>query len=114
MGESDKYPDKLAALVSFIPQVEDKNEMAPAEFIFVLDWSGSMSGDGIAKAKDALKIFLSSLPEGSYFNVLSFGDTFEYMFTESQIYTNEILEEAIEKINKFEGDLGGTELLPPL
>ena len=38
-------------------------------------------GDKLIKtAKEALKLFLHSLPEGSLFNVVSFGREFEFLF----------------------------------
>jgi hypothetical protein len=36
--------------------------------------------NAIAMAKEALKIFIHSLPEGSKFNVCSFGSGFEFLF----------------------------------
>ena len=54
-----------------------------SEYIFILDRSGSMSGKRINKAKESLLIFLKSLPEDSYFNVFSFGNSYVSLFPES-------------------------------
>ena len=45
-------------------------------FIFLVDRSGSMSGSGIKVARDALILFIRSLPEGCDFSVISFGTKF--------------------------------------
>ena len=107
LQQSDKYPDEVAALVSFIPKMtpthdedtkedsDEDEEMAPGEFIFVLDRSGSMSGNRIELAKQAVELFLQSLPEGSRFNVVSFGSGYDLMFSESSEYTEKTKAKAL-------------------
>ena len=56
-------------------------------YIFFLDRSGSMGGQRIKKAKEALLLFLKSLPEDSYFNVISFGQSSRKVFEKSRRYT---------------------------
>ena len=50
------------------------------EYVFLIDRSGSMRGKPIDLAVQALKLFLHSLPEGSKFNVVSFGSSYEKLF----------------------------------
>lgn len=45
-----------------------------------------MQGNRIKDAINALKIFLKSLPIGSYFNIVSFGTNTEELFNESKEY----------------------------
>jgi hypothetical protein len=58
----------------------------------------------IKTAKEALKLFLHSLPDGSYFNVVSFGTDFEYLFKESVVvpFNQENMTFAINKIDTFD------------
>ena len=84
------------------------------EFVFVVDCSGSMSGDRIKKASACLDLFLRSLPMGSYFNVVRFGSRFESLFPASVEYNDENVSKALEYASGLNANLGGTELLPVL
>ena len=47
-------------------------------YIFLLDQSGSMSGERIELCKNSLLLFLQSLNEKCYFQLIGFGSTYEY------------------------------------
>ena len=87
---------------------------AKGDYIFLLDRSGSMRNTRIQKAKEALVLFLQSLPPDSYFNVISFGSSWRRMFPKSQKYSGKSLEKAIRNIEPMGADLGGTEIYSPL
>lgn len=75
-------------------QIEHKSvdtdmNVVKGDYIFLLDRSGSMGGKRIAKAKEALELFLKSLPEDSYFNVVSFGSSSQRMFPTSIKYESQ-------------------------
>lgn len=57
---------------------------SPIKFIFVVDRSGSMSGKPMAVTKNALNLFLSSLPEGCEVEIISFGSYHEYESIDGQ------------------------------
>ena len=87
-------------------------ENSKGEFIFIIDRSGSMNGKRISKARSALISFLKQLPKNAYFNIISYGSTFHYMFTYSQHKSK--IDEAIENVKTFRADMGGTEILAPI
>ena len=79
-------------------------------FIFIVDRSGSMCGDRISLAITSLIYFLKSLPENSKFNIISFGSDYSVLNEENNIINNENIQNAISSIEKFNADMGGTEI----
>ena len=57
-------------------------------FIFLLDRSGSMEGKKMKMAKDALKLFIQSLPKGAMFEIIGFGSNFVISSKNSLGYLN--------------------------
>jgi len=85
------------------------------EYIFLIDRSGSMDGDRIVMARESLLLFLKSLPQDSLFNVVSFGSDYQFLFSgSSQKYNQETLEQSIKQIERFDADMGGTEIYEAL
>ncbi len=90
LEESSKTPGEVAATLSFIPNArgeqgddsDEEDEMAPGEFIFIVDRSGSMGfgSNRIDVAKKALTLFLQSIPQRSKFEIVSFGSHHQGMF----------------------------------
>ena len=90
-------------------------KLKKAEFVFIVDRSGSMSGSRIDAAKEALLLLLKSLPVGCSFNVVSFGNEHSLLFSDgSRPYSKESLDEALELQKSMKADMGGTEILDPL
>ncbi|PKC09377.1 hypothetical protein RhiirA5_398758 [Rhizophagus irregularis] len=80
------------------------------ELIFVVDRSGSMSGEPMKKAAEALELLLRSISEDCYFNVVSFGSHNDSLFPKSQLYSEESLSEAINLAQTMSANYGGTEV----
>ena len=50
-------------------------------FVFLIDRSGSMSGSRIDVTREALKLFIQSLPVGSQFAIIGFGSNHDFTKT---------------------------------
>jgi len=68
----------LAAMVTLFPHFQFRD--IPAEVVFVVDRSGSMSGSQIKNARAVMQLFMRSLPEDCYFNVIGFGSNFKKLY----------------------------------
>ncbi|HLX61619.1 MAG TPA: VIT domain-containing protein [Planctomycetota bacterium] len=102
-----------AVMVNLFPDLKSFKR-GPCEFVFIIDRSGSMQGQSIARARAALLLALRSLEEGDKFNIVGFGSSYDAMFKESVVYSQKTLDEATKKVEALHADMGGTELLAPL
>ncbi|XP_068601354.1 von Willebrand factor A domain-containing protein 5A-like [Brachionichthys hirsutus] len=131
-GQSSAKPGSLmgdpALMLSLYPEFPKDLMSSVAscgEFVFLLDRSGSMdlptTSTGqqkgvtrISSARDTLLLLVKSLPMGCYFNIYSFGSSYEHIFPKSVAYSQETIEDALKKVEQMEAGMGGTEILAPL
>ena len=103
--------NQRAIMTTLVPKFNIPN-ISP-EIVFVVDRSGSMNGK-IELVVSAMKIFLKSLPIGVKFNICSFGSSHSFLFKKSKTYDQSSLNEALEHLNTFSANYGGTEMLEPV
>ncbi|CVL11860.1 hypothetical protein FPRO06_07903 [Fusarium proliferatum] len=103
-------PNQRAIMTTLVPKF--KLPADKPEIVFICDRSGSMGGQ-IPGLKTALQIFLKSLPVGVKFNICSFGSHFSFLWDRSQSYSQETLDKAVQHVETFDSDYGGTEMYQP-
>ena len=115
-GKEDKegFMASPVVMLNFFPEFKSIESSEKGEFVFVVDRSGSMSGSRNNSARETLLLFLKSLPDGCYFNVVGFGSSYKTLFKNSQLYDDENLKKATDLAETMQADLGGTEILRPL
>ena len=103
--EESKEPDQDSNLL----------EQKLNEYIFLIDRSGSME-ETIKLARQALQLFIQSLPFGAKFQIVSYGSSFHFLFkgVRSVEYNEKNLLNAFNEVEKFEANLGGTDIFSPL
>ena len=89
---------------------EEKIENQIGCYIFLIDQSGSMSGDRIQLCSKSLLLFLQSLIKGCYFQLIGFGSNFEYFSEEPLEYNKENVKKLMDIIKKLDASKGGTDL----
>lgn len=77
------------------PAIEPPAEHAKKTVVFVVDRSGSMSGQKIEQAKGALKFVLNNLREGDLFNIVAYDNTIESFRPELQKFDAESRQAAL-------------------
>lgn len=104
-------PKHRALMATLVPKFN--LPLIRPEIVFVADRSGSMEGK-IPVLVSALKIFLKSLPVGIKFNICSFGNEHQFLWSKSKTYDESSLNAALSHVDSFDASLGGTEMLAPI
>lgn len=104
--------DYLMAVIA-PPAPDRRRSSPPRELVFVIDNSGSMSGDSMRQAKESLKLALRSLAPTDRFNVIRFDDSMTELFHRPVAATPQQIALALRYADSLEAQ-GGTEMLPAL
>ena len=121
------YPSKALKDIPIPAQPDQDNKISyyskyenntinetPGLFIFLIDQSGSMSGKSIDLVKQALLLFIQSLPAGSYFQLIGFGSNFKKYNEQPVEYNQANVRNIINVINDLKANMGGTNISSPL
>lgn len=108
---SSKSDEGDTALLMLIPpRLNLSEDPAPREFIFVIDRSGSMSGDPIQQAVNALKACLRALSEQDTFTIQAFDDHIEWFNQKPLPVTQDNINAADRWLSNVDAR-GGTEIM---
>ena len=88
--------------ISYTKKYEENiaNE-TPGLYVFLIDQSYSVGGKPIELVKQALLLFIQSLPEQSYFQLIRFGSDFKKYNSEPVTYSKENIDATIRETNAF-------------
>ncbi len=107
-------PDRegYTVLACFYPRFDrDVDAPQPARnFKLVIDCSGSMGGDSIAQAKQALLEILRGLRPQDEFNIVAFGSTHQKLFAGQVEATSQNVRTAMAYTRQLRANFGGTEM----
>lgn len=113
-----------AILVNASSLLKPESSARPGTYIFVVDQSGSMGGNGvwrngqfegtgsspIQQARTAAELMVKSLNEQCKFNVYGFGTSFYSVFDEPIVYSEKSYDTAVKHCRGMNANMGGTEM----
>lgn len=85
-------------------------EIVPKDVVFLMDTSGSQSGDPIVKSQELMRRFINGLNPNDTFTIIDFSETTRQLSSRPLANTPENRAKAIAYINQLDAN-GGTELL---
>lgn len=106
--------DQYGLIMLMPPQIEKQQfEPIPREVIFILDTSGSMSGDSLHQAKTALFMAIMGLKNADSFNLIEFNSNARALWSFSRAASDTNKQSAREFVQGLEAN-GGTNMRPAL
>jgi Ca-activated chloride channel family protein len=97
--------------VYLIPAVDYKsNEIVPKDVVFLMDTSGSQSGDPLVKSKELMRRFINGLNPNDTFTIIDFANTTTQLSPAPLANTPANRQKAMAYIEQLDAN-GGTELL---
>ncbi|MFK8011194.1 MAG: marine proteobacterial sortase target protein [Marinicellaceae bacterium] len=100
-------------LLMLLPPKTNVDIEQKREVVFIIDTSGSMHGNAMNSAKDALYFGLTQLKTTDKFNIIEFNTQAQPLFEKSVISDYENINQAIDFIDNLKSD-GGTNMAPAL
>ena len=107
-------PDQDCNVSYYSKYQENLINDTPGLFIFLIVQSGSMRGNSIDLVKKALALFMQSLPQKSYFQLIGFGTDFKKYNEKPIEYNKENVKSILETIKGLQANMGGTNISSPL
>jgi len=96
-------------MMMFTPPKTSASISLPRDITFIIDSSGSMAGEPMRQAKQALLNGLNYLNAGDLFNIVDFDSSYRTLYSQSQAASFDHLQNAKAMINGLQAD-GGTEM----
>lgn len=110
---SEKLNGEEYVLLMLLPPKNNQVIEQLREVVFIIDTSGSMHGDAMNAAKDALYFGLTQLKPNDKFNIIEFNTYAKALYNKSVIANTVNLDKAIDFIDGLKSD-GGTNMGPAL
>ena len=110
---SEKINGSEYVLMMLLPPQSTQVSTQKREVVFIIDTSGSMQGDAIKAAKDALLFALTQLDYEDKFNVIEFNSYARELFDHVEDVNTQNLDKAIDFIDSLKAN-GGTNMSPAL
>ncbi len=108
---SETIGDETYNLLVILPPTHDlvQQQVKPREVIFVVDSSGSMSGESMQQAKAGLRFALKQLNSNDSFNIIDFDSNAKILFQDARNIAEDTLQDAEGFIDEMNAD-GGTNI----